>query len=206
MGHQHGRHAILAQHGGEVGDERGAGGLIEPRKRLVEEQDSRLQHERPRQRHALRLAAGQALQPPRGPARRDLAMDATEAEAEGDIAGDRRIGQPRLLEHRGHAAALGQRLAGVDRAAAHEDLAGLGPLEQAEHAQQRRLAAAVGADDGQHLGRTHVERLDLQREAGRIAEANAAEREQRRHAGSTWIEPRWMENSQRRSRSISRIS
>src|SRR6185369_1056867 len=75
-----------------------------------------------------------------------------------------------------------------------------------ERAQQRGLAAAVGTDHGEDLARVHVERRHLQREAAGVAEADVAQRDDAGHAGSTWIDPRWIENSQRRSRSISRIS
>jgi hypothetical protein len=186
--------------------------------RLVEQQHLGLEHQRARQRHPLGLAArqragrppgegadAQALEPVPDAPPGGVPGDAPEAEAERDVGGDAGVGQQRLLEHRGHAPPRGQGVARVHRATADQHLPGVGTLQQPQHPQQRGLAAAVGADDRQHLAGCHVERGHLEREAA-VAAAHVAERDHRRHAGSTWMEPRWIENSQRRSCSMSRIS
>jgi hypothetical protein len=150
----------------------------------------------------------EAFQPARDPSAAGGRGHAAKPQAEGDVVGDRRVGEQRLLEHGGHPAALAEGVAPVDRAPPHEHLPRIGTLEQPEHAQQRRFAGAVRADDGEHLTGEDVEGADVERIPVAIATADVTQGEHgaRRHAGSTWIEPRWIENCQRRSRSISRIS
>src|SRR6267142_1075883 len=169
--------------------------------------------------HALGLAArerarrplgqrghAEALQPVAHARAGRLAADAAEAETEGHVGGHARVGEQRILEHRGHAPPLGEAVTSVHDAPGDADLARLRPLQQSQHAQQRGLAAAVRPDHREHLGGPDLQRRHVEREATRVAEADVAQRDERRHAGRTWIEPRWIENSQRRSRSISRIS
>src|SRR5262249_3836313 len=73
-------------------------------------------------------------------------------------------------------------------------------------------AAAVGPDHREHLSRLDRELGHVEDKARRAFESDAGERDDHRHtrtarhAGRTWIDPRWMESCQCRSRSISRIS
>jgi hypothetical protein len=202
-----------------VGDQRGPAGRVQPRERLVEQQDFRLEHQRARQGHALRFttrerprlsrrerAHAEALEPRRHARRGDGGGDAAKAQAEPDVVSRRGVRQQRLLEHSGYPAPLGQRVASIHWPVVEPYGAGLRALQQPEHAQQRGLTTAVGAHERQQLAGRHVQRGDVQHEARRMHAAHVAQGEHRAHAGSTWIEPRWIENSQRRSRSISRIS
>src|SRR5204863_7710423 len=102
-------------------------------------------------------------------------------------------------------------LARVHGPAAEEHPALVGALEQPEDAQQRRLAAAVGPDHAEDFARDHVERRNVEGIAVGIAAPDVAQAQdgrdcRRAHAGSTWIEPRWIENCQPRARSVSRVS
>ena len=51
----------------------------------------------------------------------------------------------------------------ADVAAFDEDLAGIGPLQTVEAADQRRLAGAAAADDAEDLALAHVQRNAVQR-------------------------------------------
>src|SRR5207237_1280010 len=194
------------------------------RERLVEQQHLGLEDGGAGQRHALRLAPGErvrgargqrghteALEPARRPRRRLGGRHAAEAQAEARVVADAGVGEQRFLEHGGYPPALGERLARVHSLAAEEHPPLVGALEQPEDAQQRRLAAAVGPDHAQDLTRDHVERGNVERIAAGVAAPDVAQGQdggsgRRAREGSTWIEPRWIENCQRRSRSISRIS
>jgi hypothetical protein len=129
-----------------------------------------------------------------------------EAQPQRDVVGDGAAREQRLLEHRRHPAPLAQRVARVHLAALEADGAVGRRFQQAEHAEQRGLAAAVRTDDGEDLARPDGQRGDVEDRPAAVAHPHALEREQGGHAGSTWIEPRWIENSHARSRSISRIS
>ena len=160
MRHEHRGHTVGANDRPELGDQRAARGRIERGKRLIEQQHGRIEHERAGERHPLRLAAGQAPRravPQRGDAEaREPAIDAriafrfrdaAEAKPRSHVGGHGAARQQRLLEDGRHPPALGQGALRVDGASL-EEYRPLGRrFEQAEHAEQGRLAAAVGADD-----------------------------------------------------------
>src|SRR2546430_14024892 len=64
VGDEDRRDAVAAEDRGEVGEERAPRRLVEPGEWLVEQQQLRLDHERPRERHALRLTARERARAP----------------------------------------------------------------------------------------------------------------------------------------------
>ncbi len=127
---------------------------IEGRERLVEQQDRRLHQQRPGECHALLLAArelvgkairevghvdqGQDLARPRRPLG---LVDATHAQAEGDIVDDGQMRKQRIaLEHHGGAARRRGEVGDVD--VAEHDVAAAHRFVAGDHPQGRRLAAA----------------------------------------------------------------
>ena len=130
---------------------------VERAERLVEEQHLRLVDQRPGQRDALLLAAGElgraALARAR-PARRAPASRSTwsstsllpcATQAEGDVVGDRQVREQRVaLEHRVDRAPVG--LEPGDVVVAERDGARGGLLEPGHHPQGRGLAAAGRAE------------------------------------------------------------
>ncbi len=145
---------------------------IEGAQRLVEQEQPRLERERARERGAqgLRavelggapaLEAGEpdALEGGRHLARERIAAHAPLAQPEGHVVAHRHVGPQRVArEHHADAALL--RRHRVDGRVVHHDAAGVGPREAGEHAQERGLAAAGGAEQrvelaGQH-GHGHV--------------------------------------------------
>ena len=143
---------------------------------LVEHDDLRLQDQRPAQEQHLLLAAGQDLGRPRAALAQDrehlehlldppldLLAVGQDVAAHADVLPDRHVGEQALvLRHEADAAA--QDLVGAQ---ACELLAlerhAAAPRRQlaADHAQQRRLAGAVGADDA-----IAAVRLDAERKPG----------------------------------------
>jgi hypothetical protein len=143
--------------------------LVERAQRLVHQQDARVEHDRPRDRHALLLAAGELLRiaafvtaqlhevehalhlrPPR------RAADAALLQGEADILGHRQMREQRVaLEHHADVAAIGWQ--GGDRLRVDEDLAGARPLEPGDQHQRGRLAGAGGAEEGDELACGDVE-------------------------------------------------
>src|SRR5204863_1712247 len=151
------------------------------------------------------------LEPPRhaGPAR--VGWDTTEAQPQSNVGGHGRVGEERLLEHRRHRPALCQRRRRGHDMAVNPHLASIRRLQESDDPQQRGLATAVGPDHREHLSRLDRELGHVEDEARCALESDAGERDDRRtrtacHAGRTWIDPRWMESCQCRSRWISRIS
>ena len=136
---------------------------VERRQRLVEQQQAGRGGERPRQRDPLLLAAGelgrelgaaarqadqlQQLLDPGGDRRlRHLAVH----QAVGDVVGDREVGKERVRLEDDAVVALGRRQ-DRDVAPGLEDAAGGLRLQAGDDAQQRRLAAAGGAEEADEL-------------------------------------------------------
>lgn len=100
---------------------------VQRRERLVHQQDARLDHQRPGQGHALALAAGELLgvlvglvgelhqaQHLRDPAPALAGLDPLHAQAEGDVARHRQVGEERVvLEDHADAATLGRQMGDV---------------------------------------------------------------------------------------------
>jgi len=153
--------------------------------RLVEEEDVRLEDEGAGDGDALLLAAGKLVRPPPAHAGQadelEIALDplgdaggreAPHAERVGDVVegGEvREEGEP--LEHHADRAAPGRDT--LDGGAVDLDAPGGGGDEARDHAQQRGLAAARGAEDGEEAAGREVERhgVDRHRPAERLADA-----------------------------------
>src|SRR5213078_3291126 len=148
------------------------------------------------------------LEPAADPRRAEVGAHTTEGETQRDVLGDRHVGEQRLLEHHRHPPPLGECVSRVHHAPAEAHPPRGRPLEEPGHAQKRGLAAAVRPDHREHLALGDRERADVEHVGPAVAHAHARERQDggRHQAGSTWIEPRWIESCHRRSRSISRIS
>ncbi len=141
----------------DAGD-RGGLGPVQPERGLVGEEDRRVQDGRCRQgqapllaaREPVRVRVGEAREPERGERPGDARVDVVEAgepRRPGDLlahrAGDELV-LGVLEHHRDGTAGCGRHLA-------------RGALEPGQAAQERRLAAPVGPDDGEHLARADVE-------------------------------------------------
>ena len=136
---------------------------VQGTERLVEQQDAGLGHEGAGDGHALLLAAGETgdaalLEPGQRHEGEHLAHAAVDlvagtfllAQGEGDVLIDRQMGEERvLLEHGVHAAPVRGDL--VDPLAEEDDVALVGGLEPADQPQERGLAAARGAEQGEEL-------------------------------------------------------
>lgn len=136
--------------------------------RLVEEDDLRLERERPRQRHALALSAGetgrertvQAVQP-------ETAQETVRAlvrlraqlrvKAQGVaniLAHGHILKEGIVLKHQSHAAPLGRQARDVR--AVFQNAPGVGRFQPREDSQERRLAAAGGPQHGEKFAARHV--------------------------------------------------
>ena len=142
---------------------------VERGERLVEQQHLRVVDERPGDRDALLLPAADlvgllvlvAVHLDEVEHGVDFAVDllarlARDAQAEGDVVADAQVREQRVVLEHGVDAAHVRRQA-RDVAPVEEDAAGVRLLEAGEDAQQRRLAAAAGAEQGVELAA-----LDLQ--------------------------------------------
>jgi len=147
VGHEDRGDTILTQDDPELRQQRGPCWRVEPRERLVEQQQLRLEHERPRQRHALRLASRElprplipegrdveALEPPLDARPVRVVAEAAEPQSQRDVLGDGHVGQERALEHRRHPPPLGQRVPRIHRAIVNPHDAPRGTLEQPDDA------------------------------------------------------------------------
>jgi hypothetical protein len=103
----------------------------------------------------------EALQPAPDPQAAFVPRHPPQLEADLDIAGDGAAEKERLLQHEGHATAEGK-LASAHGAPLEHDLALGWPLEEGEHLEERRLAGAVGPDDGEDLALEHIEARDME--------------------------------------------
>jgi hypothetical protein len=190
---QHGRDPLLAEYAAQVVDQRVAGGRIE-RRGLVEQRDLRPDHEGPTERGALGLATGErprvargqvpdteALEPQVDPGI-DLARGhAAKPEPERDIVVNGGVGEQWLLKHARHAAADREPIAGGDASAAKSHVPGRRGLEQSEHAEQRRLAGPVRADEREDLPLPDVERAHIEHGAPAMLDADPRELQHARH-------------------------
>ena len=202
-----------------VGDEqrRGAGGPqgladlaahlraqagVERVEGLVEQDQPGLPGERPGERHALLLAAGelmgQAAAEPVEVDQRQQLLDPAAAplgarQAEADVGGDVEVGEEgALLGHEADLAALRRQVGALvaEHLGAEPHRAGFGALEAAEQAQQGGLAAARRAEDGGQApgGDLEVEAAEHRRLAEGLAQPGHRERCRGAHhraAGST---------------------
>jgi len=187
VSHEHGGDAIVTQDGRDLRQEIGARGRVEPGERLVEQEHLGLEHERARQRHALRLASRERSRPltserrdreplePALDARAAIVRAAAEREPQRHVLGDGHVGQERMLEDGRHPPALGQRVRGVGRAPAKPNDALARALEQSGDAQQRRLAAAVRADHDQDLALVDPERRHVEHRRAAVAYPHAGQ-------------------------------
>ena len=143
---------------------------IEIRERLVQQQHARLRRQRPGERHALLLAAGEladapALEAgevhqrerPRDPALQLLPAEPERLETEGDVLADVEMGKERVvLEH--HAEPPGHRIGPGHVLAVDQDPAGVGRLESRQQPERRGLAAAAGPQQREDLASLERER------------------------------------------------
>src|SRR5688572_20038257 len=142
---------------------------VEGAERLVEEQDARSRRQRPCERDALRLAAGQGRHVAvvgAGKSEEDERLGAASTPlvvgaarhsgAEADVARDVAVGeQGSVLEDEPDAAAVGRHLGHVG--AVQEHAAGGRSLEPRGDPKERRLPRAARAEHGEPLPRRHVE-------------------------------------------------
>ena len=191
----------LAQAGEEVAHVL-AGDLVEGRERLVHQQQRRAERHRPHEGDALLHPPGQLVrvgvgelgetdlgEKVAGRARRVARGVAVDLEEQAGVAGDGAPGeQGRRLRHEPDT--LGE--AGCVRAAAVDlDDAGARLVEPADEPQQRRLAAAGGAEDGDDLSGCDVEVDQPQRFEATEELGDPAHADRRRHQpeGIGGVEP-----------------
>jgi hypothetical protein len=144
---------------------------------LVEKEEPRLHDERPRERQALLLAAGELGRLALGELfERNGLQDAQHAlpdvgarapfrghaQGKGGVLEDRHVRPDRIgLEHHAEAAPVRRHedvaAGGVDRLARHRDFAGLRALEAGDRAERSGLAAAARAKQREELAGGHVE-------------------------------------------------
>jgi len=157
MRHENGGNAGLALQVPDFGLHLFSELLVQRAQGLVEQEYGGVQHQRPCQRHALLLAARKLvgiaplevaeLDECQGLA--DLALhrtpvDATHAQAERHVVGDRQMWEQReILKHHAEIASVGRQRRYLP--APDKDVAPIGPLEARDDAQGRRLAAATRA-------------------------------------------------------------
>jgi hypothetical protein len=157
VGHEHAGDAEVGEEGVDLAPHLHPQRRVEVRERLVEQEHAGAGSERPGQRHALLLAAGQRRRQPVAeagePDEGEGLVDAAAAvgialrDAVADVPLDGHVREQRpVLEHHPDVAAL--RRHGRDVAPADDDRAGVGPLEPGEDPQQRRLAAARRSEQG----------------------------------------------------------
>jgi hypothetical protein len=163
---------------------------VERAERLVQEQHLGLDRERPGQRHALALAARELARVAMGePLKLDqvhevldavldlVARDLANAKAERDVVPDRHVLEGRVvLEHEPDAALLDG--LGGDVAVGDRHVAGVELLEPRDRAQQRRLAAPAGAEQGRQravadLHRDSIEGREVPEPLGRVLHDDA---------------------------------
>ena len=144
---------------------------VERGQRLVHQEHARPAHQRPADRHALHLAAGQgrglAVQlafdvqhlghlPHAARDLRRVGAPQRRAQREGQVVEHREMRVERvLLEHEGAVAPGGQGVGDV--VAIHADAAGIGAFQPCHEAQRGRLAGAAGPEDDEKLAIGHGE-------------------------------------------------
>ena len=167
---QHIGQPALAAQPLQQGDDLGLDGDVERRRRLVEQQQRRLENERARDRHALALPARElmriaeavrGIEPDRAQRGGDApggVADAVDSQRLGERAVDgvaRMERAVRVLEHHLDAAAM--RAMASLRCAIEHQRARPFRVQPGDDAQQRRLARAGFADDAERLARCHRE-------------------------------------------------
>ena len=153
----------------EVAAQLGARADVERGERFVEQEETRLDHERSCECDALLLTTGElvrlgtaavaepdSFEPFAGASPRLAARHATTAEAERHVLERGEVGEQQVvLEHDPDRAALGDDVCAVrrvvDRVVVDEDASLVDGCETRERAQQRGLACAVGPEDGDGL-------------------------------------------------------
>ncbi|SHJ57840.1 hypothetical protein SAMN02745194_02886 [Roseomonas rosea] len=162
---------------------------IERAEGFVQQQEAGALHQGAGQGHALALAAGEGMgaagfhpfEPQHGDgllhAGRDLgARPALALQPIGDVGRDGHVREQRVgLEHHVHRAAVGRNAQQVRAVQRHR--AGIGCLEAGDHAQQRGLAGARAAEQGEELAGGHVERDAVERRHAAEAAGDAAQGE-----------------------------
>ena len=163
MRDQHSRDAARAQEIGHGASGAGAQAGVKRRERLVEKHEPRPPRQRPRQRDALLLATGDLV----GLAGQHVLLEANHLEelrdllvatgrvfrqSKANILRDRQVRKQRtVLRDNADVPQMGGHERDGRRQAclAELDGAGIGCVEAGDHAQQRRLARARGADNGE---------------------------------------------------------
>ena len=190
MRHEDRRDAELALQGADLFAQRDADLGVERGERLVEQQDLRLDGERAGEGDALLLAARELIGIAVGELRQldelehllDAGIDLGGAamrhlEAEGDVVAHRHVGEQRIgLEH--HADLALMRLQVGHVLAIDADRAARRGLEAGDHAQDRRLAAAGRAEQGQELASLDLEVGALHRGVGAEGLGETADRKE----------------------------
>jgi hypothetical protein len=103
----------------------------------------------------------EALQPAPDPQPALVPRHPPQPEADGHVLGDGAAKKERLLQHDGHATAEGKPVT-AHRAALKRDLALRRLIQEGEHLEERRLAGAVGPDDGEDLALEHIQARDME--------------------------------------------
>ena len=169
VGDEHGRHVHLVVQAPQPVAQLLAHLRVEGAERLVEQQQARLDGERPGQGHALALAARELGRHPVGEglevheleqlghALADLVLRAlADLEPEGDVAVHAHVLERGVvLEHEADVAPLRRQAGGVG--AVELDHARVGRLEPGHDPQQRRLAAAARAEQGGQRARRDID-------------------------------------------------
>ena len=195
VGDEHDRARLRGQRAGEPVLHVLAGERVERRERLVEAQHRAARQQRARERHALAHPAGQLVGP--------RALEALQAEVAqqrgGPRAGRGAVDARHAQRERGVVGGAGPRqqqvALGHERGGVGVDAAGVGRDEPADELEQRRLAAAAGADDGDDLAGPGVEaerrpaRSRPRRRGG--APANVLATSRRRDRAEPGLHLRW---------------
>ena len=174
---------------------------VERRRRLVEHENRRVLEQRARNRQPLPLAAGEPLSPLAdhrvvavGQRRHEVVrvrrtrrgLDRLRRRVRrpvGDVGGDRVVEEHGLLRHDADLRAQRRQRHVADVHAVDENRPARDVVEPRQQVDQRRLAGAAAADDGDHLAGLDVERHAAQdaRLAVLVAEADVAELDRRRN-------------------------
>ena len=173
VGDQHHRQPQMVDDFGDVLPQPATHVDVQVARRLVQEEDRRLEHEGACERYALQLAARESPHvgiakvrdaeevehgidpdPPLGPAH------AAHAQPVLDVAEHPAVEQHRTLEHDCDTASCRQ-IPGRDRPTEVRQPAGVGCLQQRENAQERALPGTVGAQDRKDLPLEHAQLLDV---------------------------------------------
>ncbi len=162
---------------------------VEIGQRLVEQEHVRPDHHRACDRDTLQLAARELVRPARrelvelhqlerdrDPLPKLLPADLACPQPVGDVVADVKVGEHRIvLEH--HAGVAPVRRQGVDALVAEQDAAAVECAEPRHHAQQRSLAAAGRAEQGEELAVADRERDVVDRAHGAERARDALDRD-----------------------------